>query len=122
MELRKIINRQRTRRRNVVSKNVRGTADRPRLSVHRSLAHISVQVIDDEAGRTLCSASTKDKALAGQFPYGGNCAAAQTLGKIIGERALAAGVKQVKFDRGSCKYHGRVAALATAAREAGLDF
>jgi large subunit ribosomal protein L18 len=80
------------------------------------------QVIDDSAGRTLVAASTVDKDLRGQLRYGGNKAAAQAIGKAIAERALAAGVKQVSFDRGSCQYHGRVAALADAAREAGLSF
>ena len=81
-----------------------------------------VQVIDDSAGRTLAAASTTDKEVLGRLPYGGNKAAAQAVGKVIAERALAAGIKQVAFDRGGCQYHGRVAALADAAREAGLSF
>jgi large subunit ribosomal protein L18 len=92
------------------------------LTVFRSHKHTYVQVIDDGSGRTLASASTTDKDLAGQVKYGGNKVAAQAVGKAIAERALAAGIKQVAFDRGGCQYHGRVEALAVAAREAGLDF
>ncbi len=105
-----------------VRKRVRGTAERPRLSIFRSHQHVYAQVIDDSSGRTLAAASTLDKELRGDLKYGGNAAAATAIGKAIAERALAAGVKQVAFDRGSCQYHGRVAALATAAREAGLSF
>ena len=90
------------------------------MTVHRSHRNIAVQLVDDDAGRTLVSASTRDKDLAGQFTYGGNKEAAQRLGKIVAEKALAAGIKQVRFDRGHYKYHGRIAALADAAREAGL--
>jgi large subunit ribosomal protein L18 len=118
----KTIARQRERRRFRVRKRVRGTNERPRLTVFRSHKHTYVQVIDDQSGRTLAAASTTDKDLAGQVKYGGNKAAAQAVGKAIAERALAAGVKQVAFDRGGCQYHGRVEALAVAAREAGLDF
>jgi large subunit ribosomal protein L18 len=118
----KTIARQRERRRFRVRKRVRGTSQRPRLTVFRSHKHTYVQVIDDGSGRTLASASTTDKDLAGQLKYGGNKAAAQAVGKAIAERALAAGIKQVAFDRGGCQYHGRVEALAVAAREAGLDF
>jgi len=110
----------RQRRRWRVRKRTHGTSERPRLSVFRSHKHIYAQVIDDLAGRTLVSASSKDKDLG--TPYGGNKEHAQAVGKAIAERALAAGVKQVAFDRGSYKYHGRVAALADAAREAGLSF
>ncbi len=95
---------------------------RPRLTVFRSHKHVYAQVIDDAAGRTLASASTVDKELRAQVQYGGNKTAAQAIGKAIAERALAAGIKQVAFDRGGCQYHGRVAALADAAREAGLSF
>src|SRR5262249_54942519 len=118
----KTIARQRERRTFRVRKRIRGTAERPRLTVFRSHKHTYVQVIDDAAGRTLASASTVDKDLAGQVKYGGNKAAAQAVGKAIAERALAAGVKKVAFDRGACQYQGRVEALAVAAREAGLDF
>jgi large subunit ribosomal protein L18 len=80
------------------------------------------QVVDDMAGRTLAAASTVDKDVLGSLRYGGNKSAAQVVGKAIAERALAAGIKQVAFDRGACQYHGRVQALAQAAREAGLSF
>ena len=113
---------QRRRRAFRVRKRVRGTAERPRLSVFRSHKHVYAQVIDDASGRTLASASTVDKDLRGDVKYGGNVDAATAIGKAIAERALAAGVKQVAFDRGSAQYHGRVAALADAAREAGLSF
>ena len=103
-------------------RRVQGTPERPRLSVYRSLGNISVQVIDDTAGRTLCSASSHDKETSKQVKGGGNVAAAKVVGKIAAERALKAGVTQVVFDRGGYKYHGRVKALAEAAREAGLRF
>jgi large subunit ribosomal protein L18 len=112
----------RQRRRFRVSKHVRGTTDRPRLCVYRSLKHMYAQVIDDTLGKTLVAASTTDKQLRGQVTAGGNKTAAQAVGKVIAERALAAGVKQVCFDRREFQYHGRVAALAQAAREAGLSF
>jgi large subunit ribosomal protein L18 len=116
------IARQRQRRRFRVRKRTRGTSERPRLTVFRSHKHMYVQVIDDSCGRTLAAASSADKELASQVRYGGNKEAAQAVGKAIAERALAAGVKKVAFDRGGCQYHGRVEALAVAAREAGLDF
>lgn len=118
----KAIYQQRVRRSFRVRKRIRGTAARPRLSVFRSHKHIYAQAIDDFAGRTLAAASTVDKDLTGEIKFGGNKAAAQAIGKAIAERLLASGVKQVAFDRGGCQYHGRVAALADAAREAGLDF
>jgi large subunit ribosomal protein L18 len=105
-----------------VRKRVRGTTARPRLTVFRSHKHVYAQVIDDSTGRTLAAASTVDKDLKGDVKYGGNAAAATAIGKAIAERALAAGIKQVAFDRGTAQYHGRVAALANAAREAGLSF
>lgn len=119
MKIKKIINNRRERRRFRVRTKVRGTADRPRLCVQRSLRHFSCQLIDDEAGRTLASASTRNPALAGGS--GGNAEAAAKVGKAIADKAQAAGVKQVRLDRGACKYHGRVAAFAEAAREAGLE-
>jgi large subunit ribosomal protein L18 len=118
----KTIRHQRQRRGFRVRKRTRGTTERPRLSIFRSHQNLYVQVIDDVAGRTLASASTLDKDLREQVTYGGNKAAATAVGKAIGERALAAGIKKVAFDRGACQYHGRVAALAAAAREAGLSF
>jgi large subunit ribosomal protein L18 len=118
----KAIARQRQRRRFRVRNRIKRDAASPRLSVFRSHKHLYVQIIDDAEGRTLASASTTDKHLAGGLAYGGNKAAAQAVGKVIAERALAAGIKQVAFDRREYQYHGRVAALADAAREAGLNF
>ncbi len=112
--------RQRIHRR--VRRKVAGTPDRPRLSVFRSLAHVYAQVIDDLQGRTLAAASSLDKETRKLARGGGNMAAAKIVGKVIAERALAAGVRQVAFDRGGYKFHGRVKALAEAAREAGLKF
>ena len=114
--------RQRTRRRFRVRKRLKGTAERPRLTVFRSHKHIYAQIIDDASGRTLASASTADKSLREQVSYGGNRSAAEAIGKAVAERAQAVGVKNVCFDRGSFRYHGRVAALADAARAAGLEF
>lgn len=122
MEHSKAIYKQRNRRRFRVRKRLRGSAERPRLSVTRSHKHMSAQLIDDLAGKTLASASTMDKELSGSLKYGGNTDAATAVGKAIAERAKAAGIESVCFDRGSYKYHGRVAALADAAREAGLQF
>jgi large subunit ribosomal protein L18 len=98
---------------------LRGTAERPRLAIFRSVAHIYAQVIDDTAGATLVSASSVDK---GTKADGGNVAAAKTIGKLVAERAREKGIKQVVFDRGGYRYHGRVKALADAARAAGLEF
>ena len=114
--------RQKLRRRRHVRKSVRGTTERPRLTVYRSLQHIYCQVVDDTTGKTLASASTKDKDLRGSIKYGGNVVAAKEIGKAIAQRAKAASVSKVCFDRGHVKYHGRVAALADAAREGGLEF
>ncbi len=118
----KAIAQQRQRRQFRVRKRTHGSPDRPRLAIFRSHKHMYAQVVDDLAGRTLAAASTADKEVLGNLPYGGNTSAAQAVGKAIAQRALAAGVKQVAFDRGACQYHGRVAALAAAAREAGLSF
>ncbi|MGD9784001.1 MAG: 50S ribosomal protein L18 [Hyphomicrobiaceae bacterium] len=98
------------------------TTNRPRLSVHRSSKHIYAQVIDDDAGRTLAAASTLEKDLKGNLKTGADKAAAAAVGKLLAERATKAGVKSVVFDRGGYLFHGRVKALADAAREAGLDF
>jgi len=102
-----------------IRKKVSGTTARPRLAVYRSLNHIYAQVIDDEQGTTLATASTTEKALAGST--GGNVEAAQRIGKAIAERAIAAGISNVVFDRGGYVYHGRVKALIDASREAGLN-
>lgn len=112
---------QRRRRRFRVRNRIKRDSTRPRMSVFRSLKHIYVQIVDDASGRTLVSASSNDQQLKGEIGYGGNCDAAKVVGKAIAERALAAGLKQVAFDRAEYKYHGRVAALADAARDAGLD-
>ena len=117
------------RERNVIRKRVHtrirekmsGTAERPRLNVYRSLNHIYTQLIDDLNGVTLASASSKGKK-GEDKNYGGNVAAAAEVGKLIAERAKEKGIKKVVFDRGGYLYHGRVKALADAAREAGLDF
>ena len=122
MDIRKVVDGQRERRAFRVRKRVRGTTLRPRLSVTRSLQNFSCQLIDDSTGKTLVSASSRDKDLRASIGYGGNCDAASKLGKIFAERAIKVGIKQVALDRGSCKYHGRVAAFADAAREAGLEF
>lgn len=105
-----------------VRKNILGTAERPRLNVFRSLSHIYAQVINDETGTTLVSASTMDKEIGSQVEYGGNIAAAKAVGAEVAKRALEKGINKVVFDRGGYLYHGRIAALAEAAREAGLDF
>ncbi|WP_040826147.1 50S ribosomal protein L18 [Thermaerobacter subterraneus] len=113
----------RDRRHRRVRKKVLGTAERPRLNVFRSLKHIYAQVIDDEAGVTLVAASTVEPELREAVGgYGGNVEAAKVVGRAIAQRALARGISKVVFDRGGYKYHGRVKALAEAAREAGLDF
>src|SRR5690554_3295499 len=96
--------------------------DRPRLSVHRSSKHIYAQVIDDANGHTLAAASTLEKDLKGSLKTGADSAAAAAVGKLLAERATKAGVKEVVFDRGAYIYHGRVKALADAAREGGLSF
>jgi large subunit ribosomal protein L18 len=92
------------------------------MSVHRSLKHIGCQLVDDFTGRTIVAVSSRDKDVRDQVKYGGNKEAAVLIGKLIAERAQAAGIQEVRFDRGHCKYHGRLAALADAAREAGLTF
>jgi large subunit ribosomal protein L18 len=122
MDHSKQVVRQRRRRAFRVRKRIRGTPERPRLSVARSHKHILAQIVDDLAGQTLVAASSLDKKLCGRLKSGGNQAAAEAIGKAIAERAVAAGIKAVCFDRGPYKYHGRVAALAKAAREGGLDF
>jgi large subunit ribosomal protein L18 len=102
-----------------IRKKVRGTGDRPRLAVYRSLNHIYAQVIDDKTGRTLATASTTEKGLGAKT--GGNIDAAKLVGRTIAERAQQAGISSVVFDRGGYVYHGRVKALLDATREAGLN-
>ncbi len=114
------------RQRNVIRQRVHfrirqkmeGTAERPRLNVYRSLNHIYAQVVDDSKGETILSAST----LSAKLKTGGNVAAAKEVGKLVAERAIEKGIKKVVFDRGGYLYHGRIKALADAAREAGLEF
>ena len=122
MDHARTILRQRLRRRFRVRRHIRGTAERPRLAVFRTHKHIYAQIIDDAAGRTLASASSLDKQLRDSVAFGGNKQAAEAIGKAVAERAKAAGVTKVCFDRGEFRYHGRVAALADAARAAGLEF
>ena len=119
MVSRKDANKARLKRHKRVRAKISGTADRPRLCVYRSNAHISAQIIDDVAGVTLVSASTQEKEFEGNC---GNKAAAKLVGKLIGERAAAKGITEVVFDRGGYLYHGRVSELAEGARESGLKF
>ena len=105
-----------------VRKNVIGTAERPRLNVFRSSQHIYAQIINDTNGATLVSASTMDKEISATVKFGGNAEAATVVGKAVAKRAIEKGINKVVFDRGGYIYHGRVAALAAAAREAGLEF
>jgi large subunit ribosomal protein L18 len=102
-----------------IRRRVLGTAERPRLAVYRSLAHIYAQVIDDRTGNTLASASSNDK---GASVNGGNVAGAKDIGRMVAERAKEKGITRVVFDRGGYLYHGRIKSLADAAREAGLEF
>jgi large subunit ribosomal protein L18 len=113
---------QRKRRGMRVRNRLKRVTTRPRLSIFRSHKNFYAQIIDDAAGRTLASASTIESALKEQVKYGGNKTAAAVVGKTIAQRAIEAGIKEVAFDRREYKYHGRVAALADAAREAGLVF
>lgn len=122
MNKNKYLGGQRERRQFRVRKRIRGSAERPRLCVYRSHRNLACQIIDDMSGKTLLSVGTKDKDVRDSVAYGGNKTAAQAIGKLVAERAIAAGIKQVAFDRGHYRYHGRVAALADAAREAGLSF
>jgi large subunit ribosomal protein L18 len=119
-----LVQQRRERRQRRVRKRLTGNAERPRLAVFRSSKHIYAQIIDDSQGKTLVAAGTAEKDLQGQLAtaYGGNKAAATVVGKAIAERAKAAGIDKVCFDRRSYRYHGRVQALADAAREAGLQF
>ena len=110
------------RRRNHVRRSVIGTAERPRLTVFRSSKHIYAQVIDDSQGVTLAAASTLETSLRGKPGSGGNCTGAELVGREIAQRALSRGITRVSYDRGPCRFHGRLAKLAEAARAAGLDF
>ncbi len=116
----KIVRRARRKRR--LRKTLIGTPGRPRLTVFRSLKNIYAQVIDDSRGVTICSASTRDKDLVSVSKSGGNCDAAAAVGKALAERAKQKNVEEVSFDRNGFKFHGRLKALADAAREAGMKF
>lgn len=122
MLIKKDKNKARLKRHLRVRKHVVGTANRPRLAVYRSLKHIYAQVIRDDTGQTLVHASSVDPEIRAQLKHGGDIGAAEKVGELIAKRALESGLKSVVFDRGGYVYHGRVAALAQAAREAGLDF
>ncbi len=113
---------QRVKRHRRIRKRVFGTAERPRMSVFKSLKHMYVQIIDDEKGHTLVSAATNEKEIREAIKGMSKTEQAKYLGKVIAERALEKGIKKVVFDRGGFKYQGRVQALADAAREAGLEF
>ena len=110
----------RQRRKRRIRKKVFGTPERPRLTVFRSLKNVYAQLIDDASGRTLLQASTAEKQLREAIGSGGNIPAAAAVGKLLGERAVGQGIKQARFDRNGYRYHGRVKALADAAREVGL--
>jgi len=112
----------RQRRHWKIRKRVFGTNQRPRLAIHRTLKHLYVQLIDDDAQKTLCAFSTNHKEFRGKHPKGGNVASAVELGEWLAKEAKAKGVEQVVFDRAGYLYHGRVKALAEAAREKGLQF
>jgi large subunit ribosomal protein L18 len=117
-----LVQTRRLRRQRRVRKRLFGTPERPRLAVFRSSKHIYAQVINDQSGTTLAQASTVDPEVHAQVKYGGNKAAAAIVGRVVAERAKRAGIDKICFDRRSYKYHGRVQALADAAREAGLQF
>ena len=112
----------RIRRKHVIRSRVVGTGERPRLTIFRSLKNLYAQIIDDEKGVTLCEASSRSKDLQKRIPSGGNIAAAKAVGAALAERARAKSIDKVCFDRNGYRYHGRVKALADAAREAGLKF
>jgi large subunit ribosomal protein L18 len=122
MERQKIKRRQQLRRRRHVRKHVVGTAERPRLTVFRSSKHIYAQLIDDHNGVTLAAASSLAKDVLGKAPNGGNVKLAIVVGKKLAEAAKAKGIAKAAFDRGHYRYHGRIKALADAAREGGLQF
>jgi large subunit ribosomal protein L18 len=122
MDQQKLKHRRQLRRRKHVRRKIRGTVERPRLTVYRSSKHILAQIIDDLNGVTLVAASSQMKDVKGELKYGGNVAAAKIIGKKIADAAKAKGITQVCFDRGHYRYHGRIKALADAAREGGLQF
>lgn len=118
-----IVKEQARKRRHVrLRKKVSGSTGRPRLCVHKSLNHIYAQIIDDTKGRTIVAASTLDKDVKAESGHKGNVAMAKKIGQLLATRAAQAGIKQIVFDRGGYKYHGRIKALAEGAREGGLEF
>jgi len=110
------------RRRQHVRKSVRGSANRPRLSVFRSARHIYAQIVDDDSGRSIAAVSSTSKEVRSESSVGGNIASARSMGQLLAEKAKTQGVSEVVFDRGSYLYHGRIKALADGAREGGLQF
>ncbi len=122
MDLQKRKQRQRLRRRQHVRSKIVGTSERPRLTVFRSSKHIYAQLIDDLAGQTVAAASSSGKDVKKGIPYGGNVKAAKAVGKALAEVAKGKGISKAAFDRGHYRYHGRIKALADAAREGGLQF
>jgi large subunit ribosomal protein L18 len=120
MDLQKLKKRRQLRRRRHVRKNIQGTQERPRLTVFRSSKHIYAQLVDDLGGITLATASSVGKA--SETGYGGNIKSAKLVGQLIAEKAKEKGIAKAAFDRGHYRYHGRIKALADAAREAGLQF
>jgi large subunit ribosomal protein L18 len=122
MDAQKLKQRQRLRRRRHVRRKIVGTLERPRLTVFRSSKHIYAQLIDDVAGTTLVAAASNHPDLRGQLKYGGNVKAAATVGTKLAETAKGKGINKAAFDRGHYRYHGRVKALADAARKGGLEF
>jgi large subunit ribosomal protein L18 len=112
----------RLRRKRGIRKRIRGSSERPRLTVFRSAKHIYAQIIDDDRGVTLCEASTRNKDLRSEITNGGNVAAAKRIGAVIAERAKAKNLESLRFDRNGYRYQGRVKGLAEAVREAGLKF
>jgi large subunit ribosomal protein L18 len=122
MDLQKRKQRQRLRRRQHVRSKIVGTSERPRLTVFRSSKHIYAQLVDDLAGQTVVAASSSGKDVKKSIPYGGNVKAAKAVGKALAEAAKGKGISKAAFDRGHYRYHGRIKALADAAREGGLQF
>jgi large subunit ribosomal protein L18 len=122
MKSKEVKTKRRMRRKHVIRDRVIGTTERPRLTVFRSLKNLYAQIIDDGKGVTLCEASSRSKDLQKSIPSGGNIAAAKAVGAALAERAKAKSIDKVCFDRNGYRYHGRVKALADAAREAGLKF
>ncbi len=118
----RLVQTRRLRRQRHVRNRMFGTPERPRLAFFRSSKHIYAQMINDQTGTTLVSASTRDPEIRAQLKYGGNKAAAAIVGRVVADRAKKAGIDKICFDRRSYKFHGRVAALAQAARDAGLKF